>query len=305
VSEALRTARLEFLDVERRRIDEALGRVCAELVECGPAAIAAPIRHSLRAGGKRLRPILCIEAFRAVRRRDGDAALYELAAGLELLHTYSLMHDDLPCMDDDELRRGAPTAHRVFGVAAATVAGAALIALAVRCIDDAGRRLGLASERRRASIAELVHGAGAGGMVGGQLLDLQAEGRRLGRGELEAVHERKTGALFAAAARIGATAAGGSEAQIAALGRFGSALGLAFQIADDVLDEVGRTDQLGKTAGRDRALEKATFAALLGVASARATARAAAATAIGALRAADVNSPRLAELARFAAERDR
>jgi geranylgeranyl pyrophosphate synthase len=291
----------------RSAVEAALDRICAHYVDPAPALVASPIRHALRAGGKRLRPVLCVAAWRATAGHAAAApdALHDFAAALELIHTYSLMHDDLPCMDDDDLRRGQQTVHRVYGEAAAIRAGAALIPLAFRVLDDAGGAMGLASQQRLASIICLSCAAGGGGMVGGQWLDLQAEGRELTLEELGGVHAGKTGALFVAAARLGGIAAGASDAAIDALGRYGAALGLAFQIADDVLDETGVDAVLGKTAGRDRELDKATYPRLLGLAAARARADETARQAVAALRNGGIMSEELEALARFAVERDR
>jgi len=296
-----------FLDRERAAVDRALAAVCTRLLDNAPATVSAPILHALQAGGKRLRPVLCVASWRAATRctTTPPDAVYEFACAIELIHTYSLMHDDLPCMDDDDLRRGQPTVHRVFGDAAAARAGAALIPLAARVLNDAGRALGLAAERRHASIVELARGAGGGGMVGGQWLDLAAEGHELTLAELGRVHAGKTGALFTASTRLGGIAAGAPAPVLDALGACGAALGLAFQIADDVLDETGHDDVLGKTAGRDRELRKATYPGLLGLDGARSRAREAAHGAIAALRAGGIVSAELDALARFAVERDR
>lgn len=291
---------------ERARVEKALEGTLSDLLAAVPAAVTAPIRYALGAGGKRLRPVLCMAAYRAVQSGgEVPAAAYDLGVALELIHTYSLMHDDLPSMDDDELRRGRPTVHRVYGVAAATAAGAALIPLAFEVLERAGRRLGLAPACRLDLHRELARAAGASGMVGGQVLDLEAEGRALSLGELEAVHRRKTGALFAAALRLGARAAGGSPEAVEALGQVGLALGLAFQITDDVLDETGESVVLGKVAGRDRERAKATFPALLGVTEARRRAAAAAAEALDGLERAGVADVWLTPLIHFAVERDR
>jgi geranylgeranyl diphosphate synthase, type II len=296
-----------FLRAEQHAVDAVLEDVCGVLLDGAPTVVSAPVRHALRAGGKRLRPILCVAAWRAASGSEttAPAAVYHFACALELIHTYSLMHDDLPCMDDDDLRRGQPTAHRVFGEAAAAAAGASLIPLAFRLLHEAGGALGLAEQRRLASIMELARGAGGGGMVGGQWLDLAAEGRALALDELSAIHAGKTGALFTAATRLGAVAAEAGDGVVNALGDYGASLGLAFQIADDVLDETGVDAVLGKTPGKDRAREKATYPALLGLDGARARAGEAAQAAVGALRRAGVQSDVLEQLAWFAVERDR
>src|SRR5262245_15431183 len=179
----------------------------------------------------------------------GDAAA--LAAAVEVVHAYSLVHDDLPCMDDDDVRRGRPTVHKAFGVPAATAAGLTMVPLAARTAFRAARALGLPGETCGEIVRELMRASGAGGMIGGQLLDLEAEGRELELRELEHIHRAKTGALIAASVRLGALAACAPSDVVAAMSRFGSSIGLAFQIADDVLDVTSTTDTLGKTAGRD------------------------------------------------------
>ena len=270
----------------------------------GRGPLAEAVRYALEAGGKRLRPVLCVAAYRALGG-DPPAAVHRLAASLELIHTYSLIHDDLPGMDDDPVRRGRPATHVAHGEAVATLAAAALIPLAVRTVLEAGRELGLADETLRATVRTLCEAAGAGGMVGGQSLDLQAEGRSVTVDELEAIHRRKTGALLAAAPVMGGLAAGADDATRDALAAYGAALGLAFQIADDILDVTGETAVLGKTAGRDTELEKATFPSLEGLDAARNRARAEVQTALDALETGGIRSDALAGLARFAAARDR
>lgn len=295
----------EYLAGERAAFEAARHRLVDLLLSDAPAEVAEPIRYALDAGGKRLRPILCVAAFRAAGgARDADG-IHDVACALELIHTYSLVHDDLPCMDDDDLRRGRPTTHRVFGVPRAVVAGAALIPLACRAAMIGGERLGLESGERLALIAELCRAAGAGGMVGGQHLDLEAEGHDTPIEALEAIHQRKTGALLAASLRLGGLAARAGEAVLEALGAYGRSVGLAFQIADDVLDVTASTEVLGKTAGRDAALDKATYPALLGLDGARARARAEADAAVARLRAAGIESRELEALARYAVERER
>ncbi|HEX7119699.1 MAG TPA: farnesyl diphosphate synthase [Longimicrobiales bacterium] len=300
-----------YLERERSAIEAARARLLDALLDGAPASVAEPVRYALDAGGKRLRPVLCVAAYRAARGgAAGDAGaapdgVYDVACAIELIHTYSLVHDDLPCMDDDDLRRGRPTTHREFGEVAAVVAGAALIPLAARAVEQGGVRLGLPPEVRMRLVRELLAAAGGGGMVGGQLLDLEAEGRTVPIEALTAIHDRKTGALLAAAPRMGGVAAGADDAIVEGLGAYGRRLGLAFQIADDVLDVTGSTAALGKTAGRDEALAKATYPALLGVDGARRRAREEADAAVAALRAVGIDSPALEALARYAVERDR
>lgn len=262
-----------------------------------PGSLPAAIRYSLLSTGKRLRPTLvfaCAEAVGAA-----GAGVTELAAAIEVVHAYSLVHDDLPCMDNDDRRRGRPTTHRAFDVATATVAGFHMVALGARVLDAGMSALGLEPARRRAVALELFRAAGAGGMIGGQALDLEAEGRTVRRAELEEIHRRKTGALIAGACVIGGLAGGGSAAACEALRDYGTDVGLAFQVYDDVLDATATSDQLGKTAGKDAGMAKSTFVTLLGVAAARAEAERLAARAVDRLRLAGLASPTLLELARY------
>ncbi len=264
-----------------------------------PAPVAAAMRYSLLSAGKRLRPALVFAAYEAAGGAPGAAGVAELAAALEVVHAYSLVHDDLPAMDNDEVRRGRPTTHRAFDVGTATRAGYQMVALAARGLAAALALLRLPPRRQRAVALELFRAAGAGGMIGGQALDLAAEGRAVPRAALAASHRRKTGALIAAACAIGGLAAGAPPAGCAALRRAGAELGLAFQIHDDVLDATGTPAQLGKAAGRDAARAKATFVTLLGVAGARAEAARRAARAVDALRRAGLASATLTALARY------
>jgi geranylgeranyl pyrophosphate synthase len=290
-----------FLDAERSRVEDALDDTIAS-AGAGPVGTAA--RYALEAGGKRLRPILCVAAYRAVRG-EASTAVYRLASALELIHTYSLIHDDLPSMDDDPVRRGRPATHIAHGVATATVAGAALIPAAARAADRAGVDLGLDAGVRRRIVRALCRAAGAAGMVGGQLLDLEGEGRALTVDELLRIHRLKTGALLSVSPVLGGLAAGMSEAVRHALAVYGVSLGLAFQIADDILDVTGSTVVLGKTAGRDAALSKATFPALTGIDGAREWAVREVETAGAALDAVGLRSDELRALAAYAVERDR
>ena len=266
--------------------------------------LPAAIRYSLLSTGKRLRPTLLFASTEAAGgrgggERAGETGVAELAAAVEVVHAYSLVHDDLPCMDNDDLRRGRPTAHRAFDVGTATVAGYYMVALGARVLDAGMVALALEPARRRAIALELFRAAGAGGMIGGQALDLEAEGRRLPAGSLEDVHRRKTGALIAAACVIGGLAAGAPPGVCEALRGYGADVGLAFQIYDDVLDATATSDQLGKTAGKDQGAGKSTFVTLLGVGAARAEAERLAARAVDRLRQAGLVSPTLAELAHY------
>ncbi len=294
-----------FLAAEAERVERALAEVLDAQLADWPAPLADPVRYAAVGGGKRFRPILCVAAFRAVSGDEPGAAVYRIACALELIHAYSLVHDDLPCMDDSELRRGRPTAHRVHGAAAAAVAGAAMIPLACRVLDAGAAELGLSDEERAEALRELCVAAGAAGLVGGQWLDLDAEGRDVTLPDLERVHRAKTGALLAAASALGGRAARAGPAVIDALASYGRSLGLACQIADDQLDVTARAADLGKPAGRDEVLGKATFPALLGIDAARARATAEADAAIATLRGAGIRSPELEALARFAVDRAR
>ncbi|MFN2565000.1 MAG: farnesyl diphosphate synthase [Gemmatimonadaceae bacterium] len=285
---------------DRAAIEAALAATLDAYAERFVAPVRDAVSYTLFGGGKRLRGLLLLAAYRAAGGRADAAAL---AAAVEVVHAYSLVHDDLPCMDDEDIRRGRPTAHVAFGIAAATAAGLAMVPLAACTASDAALGLRLPEPVVARIVRELMQASGAGGMIGGQLLDLEGEGKPLALAELEQVHLAKTGSLIAASARLGAVAAQAGPTREAALGRFGTALGLAFQIADDVLDVTATTDQLGKTAGRDVALRKSTYPALLGVRGAAGRAGALASSACDVLREADLLTPPLERLARFAVER--
>ena len=246
----------------RAGVEAALGRVARERFSELPAPIARPIRYSLESGGKRLRGMLLLASYRAAGG-DGDAS--GLAAAVEMIHAYSLVHDDLPCMDDDAMRRGRPTTHRIFGVPASTIAGVVMIPLAARLAHDSAAALVLPENVCCMIVKVLMQAAGAGGMIGGQLLDLEGEGALLSRDQLDDIHSAKTGALISASVRIGGIAGGASDARLTALENYGSRVGLAFQIMDDVLDVTSSADKLGKVTGRDAALQKSAYPALLGV----------------------------------------
>jgi geranylgeranyl pyrophosphate synthase len=288
------------LGSDRARVDAALAEFCDRYLDGVATATADAIRYSLLGEGKRLRPILVLAAYAAAGGR-GDAS--ELAAAVEIVHAYSLVHDDLPCMDDDDMRRGRPTVHRVFGVPAATAAGLAMVPMAALAARDAAVALGLGNADVARIVRELMSASGAGGMIGGQQLDLEAEGLALSLEGLERIHAAKTGALITAAVVIGGVAAGANEISIDAFRRYGRSIGLAFQIADDVLDVTATTDQLGKTAGRDLALQKSTYPALLGVEGAVARASALVDEACTALSSEGLLTPDLEHLARFTVAR--
>ncbi|WP_145277421.1 polyprenyl synthetase family protein [Tautonia plasticadhaerens] len=292
-----------FLADARRRVDAALDRYVPGDDDPGadcPPRLAQAMRHSLLGGGKRLRPILALMAAEAVGA-EPDVAL-PAACALEMVHTYSLIHDDLPAMDDDDLRRGRPTCHRAFDEATAILAGDALQALAFEVI---ARDLSPAEAAARCCL-ELAVASGPIGMVGGQMADLQAEHRTDATAPaLEAIHRRKTGALLRAGLRMGAIAAGAAEAELDALDRYGRGVGLAFQIVDDLLDVQGDETKLGKRVGKDSGLGKWTYPGLLGVDGSRRRARQVAEDAVSALEPLGDRAARLRALALDLLERDR
>lgn len=233
--------------------------------------MAAAIAYGLKSPGKRLRPLLVLYGYRAAGG-DDDASL--LACAPEVVHAYSLMHDDLPCMDDDDMRRGRPTVHKVYGSRTAILAGVAMIPLAVRVVREAAGAMKLSTGVTTALAETLLAAAGEAGMIGGQLRDLEGEGSALTLDVLQDVHLAKTGALIVASVRMGAIAAAATASQLAAIEQYGRDVGLAFQIMDDVLDVTSSTSVLGKTSGRDVVLRKSTYPALLGVDGAQQRARA-------------------------------
>lgn len=285
---------------ERSGVQRALDAFCVRWLGDIAPPTAEAIRYALLGGGKRLRAILLLEAYKACGG-SGDAT--DLAASIEVVHAYSLVHDDLPCMDDDDVRRGRPTVHKVFGVPVATAAGLAMVPFAARSAWHAARSLELPDAVCSAIVRDIMVASGASGMIGGQLLDLEAEGARLTLDALERVHRLKTGALIVSSVTVGARAALAPAARVDALARYGAAIGLAFQIADDVLDVTATTDELGKTAGRDLDLHKSTYPALLGIEGATARAVSLVDQACAALHAEGLLTPTLEQLARFIIER--
>ncbi len=235
-----------------------------------PETILEAMRYSVFAGGKRLRPILAIATAETLEA-DPEQVM-PTACALEMIHTYSLIHDDLPSMDDDDLRRGKPTCHKVFGEAVAILAGDALLTEAFRLVAENATMSGVECADAVAATREIAEASGAAGMVGGQVLDLEAEGKDLSIDELRRLHSKKTGALITVAVRAAAILSGATGEQLPCLTAFAEKLGLAFQIVDDVLDVEGDTASLGKTAGKDAAQHKATFPALLGLEASKARA---------------------------------
>lgn len=258
-----------YLEQRRREIDRQLQQYLPPARRF-PGRLHAAMRHSLLSGGKRLRPILVLAAAEACGSRR--QAVMPAACALECLHTYSLIHDDLPAMDDDELRRGRPTCHVVFGEGAAILAGDALLTLAFGLLASP-EQVRLAGARGPARVVRAVEllakAAGMAGMVGGQMADLDAEGRDLSLPQLQYIHTHKTGSLFQVSLLIGAVLAGASQARLRALAEYGETVGLAFQIVDDILDVVGQKKNLGKNTGSDQSAGKATYPAFFGVEESR------------------------------------
>lgn len=285
---------------ERVAVQRALDGFCARWLGDVAPLTAEAIRYALLGEGKRLRAILLLEAYKAC---GGTGDALDLAASVEVVHAYSLVHDDLPCMDDDDVRRGRPTVHRVYGVPVATAAGLAMVPLAARCAWHAAKAMGLGDTVAADIVRDLMDASGAGGMIGGQLLDLEGEGVHLTLEALERVHRLKTGALIMASVTLGARAAEAPASRREALARYGAAIGLAFQIADDVLDITATTDQLGKTAARDLDLNKSTYPALLGVEGAIERAVALVEDGCAALQVEGLLTPTLEQLARYIVER--
>jgi len=252
-----------FLEPWRDRIETALREFLETELAGVPEELAAPLRYAVLSPGKRIRPLLMMAAHRAAG--GSSDSVVDLACSVELVHAYSLVHDDLPCMDDDVLRRGRPTVHVRYGVGPAVMVGAALMPLAVQAILRFSADLGVDDRTTRRLVASLTAASGASGMVGGQLLDLRAEGRAVGRGDLESIHTGKTARLISASVAMGGIAAGASDLEVRRLERFGLRLGLAFQAIDDILDLRGDTEMLGKESGRDTALRKATYPGIFGV----------------------------------------
>ena len=250
-----------YLESTRQMVDGLLARY-GPSVDAEPKSLHEAMRYSLMAGGKRLRPILCLSTFEYCggQPAEHDAPVHFAMAALEMVHTYSLIHDDLPCMDDDDLRRGLPTVHKKFGEALAVLAGDALHVVAFELMARTGC-IG--------AVTELSAAVGTSGMLGGQVADLEAEGRKADRREIVNIHTRKTGALIRGSVRIGAILAGADQRTLARLTTYGEKIGLAFQIVDDILDIEGDATILGKEVGSDSKNQKATWPAVVGLPQAR------------------------------------
>lgn len=250
----------DYLAVQQQLIDRELDRIVPAEAE-PPEVLHRAMRYSLFAGGKRIRPILCLEASRAVAGEIGGVVT--AACSLELIHTYSLIHDDLPALDNDDYRRGKLTSHKMFGEAMAILTGDALLTLAFEVLANAD---GVPAERKPLMIAEVARAAGTqGGMIAGQVFDLEGEHQAPHPALLESIHRAKTGAMLRASVRLGALCAGAGAAQLEALTCYGEHVGLAFQIVDDILDVEESSEALGKTAGKDAEQHKITFPAVYGL----------------------------------------
>jgi geranylgeranyl diphosphate synthase type II len=264
-----------------------------------PATIHAAMRYSVFAGGKRLRPVLCLAAAEACGGEISNALAP--ACAVELMHTYSLVHDDLPAMDDDDLRRGRPTSHKVYGEGMAVLCGDALLteSFIVLAQTAATKRYGT-----RDYIAELAETGGSRKLIGGQVMDLEGEGKKLTKRDLVRIHEAKTAALLTTSLRLGAMTANATPAKLEALTLFGHALGLAFQVIDDILDVTQSTETLGKTAGKDQAVEKSTYPAILGLDASRKEAARLTKAAMDALKPFGTRAMRLEEIATHLLKRE-
>lgn len=291
----------QYMTRNRKRVDEALEMLLlgdSHATEDVPPRLLQALRYSVLDGGKRLRPILVLASAEAV---GGDSQVAMPAAcAIELIHTFSLIHDDLPCMDDDDLRRGKPTSHKVFGEAIALLAGDALFALAFEMLMT----LRTDHARVRACTLEIAQASGLHGMVGGQVADMELSRKQATLDDVRAVHRRKTGALIQASTTVGGMIGGGSDQQIEALQQYGGAIGMAFQIQDDILDVIGDTHKTGKSGGSDERNEKATYPRLVGPERAKEMATEAVERGIAALASFDSSADHLRRIAKFIIERE-
>jgi len=288
----------QYLAQQQKRIDAALQRYLPK-ASTKPKTIHEAMRYSVFAGGKRLRPVLTLAAAEACGGDIEDA----LAAGcaVECIHTYSLVHDDLPCMDDDDLRRGRPTSHKVYGEGIAVLAGDALLTIG---FDILAQAQPVRRYPGTALIRELATAAGSRWLIAGQVMDLEGEGRKVTANELKFIHRAKTAALLTTALRLGGMSVNAQEEEVEALTEFGQALGLAFQVIDDILDVTQTTAKLGKTAGKDVAATKATYPAIFGLEKSRAEAHRLTKAAHDALEAFGPRGQRLRELADYLLQRE-
>jgi geranylgeranyl diphosphate synthase type II len=292
-----------YLDEKKGIVDSALERYFPEEIEL-PSILYKAIRHSLFAGGKRIRPILSIATFEATGRK-GDGIL-PFACALEMIHTYSLIHDDLPAIDDDDYRRGQPTCHKAFGEAIAILAGDGLLTRAFELMTDQATQEGLGTDGRLMInvIHEVAHAAGVSGMVGGQVLDIESEGKEADLPTLEYIHTHKTGAMILVSIQLGAILGGVKEHALKAFTRYGEGVGLAFQIADDILNVEGKAALLGKKTGSDLSKGKVTYPSLLGLDESKRKAKELVELAINALGSFGPEADPLREIARFIISRE-
>jgi len=289
-----------YLAGQRELIDRALAAYfCEETREY--KTICAAARYSLLSGGKRIRPVLCLAAAEAVGGIAGE--VMPAACALEMIHTYSLIHDDLPAMDNDDYRRGKLTSHKVFGEDMAVLAGDALLTEAFHILTDREKMPGMSPDRLLTVASEIAAAAGYRGMVGGQALDVRAEGKKGDLADLYTIHRHKTGALLRISLRAGAILAGADKDALAALSAYGERLGIAFQIADDILNVEGDSELMGKKTGSDAALGKVTFPQLLGIDASRARAAELVTEAVSALEGFDDKAAPLRALARYTLDR--
>ena len=287
-----------YWSARQKMVDAALNRHLPSL-STRPKTIHEAMRYSIFAGGKRLRPVICL-ATSEVLRGDLERAL-PLACAVECIHTYSLIHDDLPCMDDDDFRRGKPTSHKVYGEGIAVLAGDALLTVA---FEIAARCQAWPRYPHAVIIGEIAAAAGSQALVAGQVADLEGEGKKITPAQLRYIHENKTAALIACSIRLGAMAANATPKQLATLTDFGQSLGLAFQVIDDILDVTQTTEKLGKSAGKDIAAQKATYPALLGLAKAKKEADRLTARALAALKPLGRDAAPLVAIADFLLKRE-
>lgn len=280
-----------YLRARQQEVDRELDRFLPR-EKAKPATIHRAMRYSLFAGGKRLRPILCLAAAEACGGKIADAL--PLACALECIHTYSLVHDDLPSMDNDDFRRGRPTCHKVFGDGIAVLTGDALLTVAFEILAQTK-----ATPRydMRAMLRELSDAASSRKLIAGQVADLEGEGQKINRAQLRYIHENKTAALLTTSVRLGAMSANATAKQLGAITEFGGSLGLAFQVIDDILDVTQTSEKLGKSAGKDIAAQKATYPAIIGLEKSRVEARRLTSRAHDALKSLGKRGARLHELA--------
>jgi geranylgeranyl diphosphate synthase type II len=289
-----------YLAKKKDLVDKALDKLVPP-AEAFPASVHGAIRYSLFAGGKRVRPILAIAAAEALGAKTAD--LLPLAGSLELIHTYSLIHDDLPAMDDDDFRRGRPTCHKVYGEAIAILAGDGLLNMAFEVLSDPRRLKAIPANRLIAVIKEISTASGVFGMVGGQVVDIESEGKDVDFPTLEYIHTRKTGALIRASVRVGALYAKAGQRRFTALTRYGELVGLAFQIADDILDITGKQEEIGKDVGSDLKKGKKTFPSFYGLEESRRRAVEVADKAVASLQGFGRAADPLRELAKYIVNR--